>query len=119
MLVLCQLGETWCSTLSSFAIKTPVAPTANASHLRALTENGDLMMWSSSLPIVLTAVPSDAPKEPDWRSFAAEGVSGRGDAFAGVSSATAASGDCAIDHVGTRRTVATITTLIAFRPREG
>src|ERR1039458_7264565 len=86
MLVLCQLGETWWATLSSFAIRTPVAPTARASHLRALTENGDLTIWSSSSPIVLTAVPNDFPNELGWDFFAAEGASGRAAWFAGVSS---------------------------------
>src|ERR1039458_8540500 len=84
MLVLCQLAGTWCSTLSSFAIRTPVAPTARASHLRALTENGDLTIWSSSSPIVLAAVPNDFPNELGWDSFAAEGASGRAAWFAGA-----------------------------------
>src|ERR1039458_5614966 len=119
MLVLCQLGETWWATLSSFAIRTPVAPMASASHLRALTENGDLMMWSSSSPIVLIAVPNDFPKELDWDSFAAEGASGRAAWFAGVSSVAVESdgftSDCAIDHVGVNQAIAIIATRIDFR----
>ena len=43
MLVSCQLGETWCATLSSFAIRIPVAPTTRAFHFMVLelSENGD------------------------------------------------------------------------------
>src|SRR5450759_692311 len=119
MLVLCQLAGTWCSTLSSFAIRTPVAPTARASHLRALTENGDLMMWSSSSPIVLIAVPNDFPKELGWDSFAAEGASGKAASVAGVSLVAVESDgftcDCAIDHVGAHKAIAIIATRTDFR----
>src|ERR1019366_5142846 len=118
-LVLCQLGETWWSTLSSFAIRTPVAPMASASHFRALTENGDLLMWSSSSPIVLIAVPNDFPKELDWDSFAEEGASGRDAAFAGVRSVAVESEgfacDCAIDHVGASKMLAITNTRNDFR----
>src|ERR1039457_2587807 len=123
ILVLCQLGETWWSTLSSFAIRTPVAPMASASHFRALTENGDLMMWSSSSPIVLIAVPNDFPKELDWDSFAEEGASGRDAAFAGVNPVAVPSDgcacDCAIDHVGASKTIAIIATRTDRRPCVG
>src|ERR1039457_400201 len=115
MLVLCQLGETWWATLSSFAIRTPVAPMASASHLRALTENGDLMMWSSSSPIVLVAV----PKELDGDSFAAEGASGRAASVAGVNAVAVASDGCpwacARDHDGASNVMAIIATRTDFR----
>src|ERR1019366_94867 len=119
MLVVCQLAGTWCSTLSSFAIRTPVAPTASASHLRALTENGDLTIWSSSSPIVSIAVPNDFPKELGWDSFAAEGASGRGASGAGGNSVAVGSDgcacDCAIDHGGATQATAIITTRTDFR----
>src|ERR1035437_10074001 len=123
MLVLCQLGETWWATLSSFAIRTPVAPTARASHLRALTENGDLTIWSSSSPIVLTAVPNDFPNELDWLSFAAEGASGRTASVAGVCSVAVASDGCpwacATDHDGASNVRAITNTRNDFRLASG
>src|ERR1035438_9285090 len=123
MLVLCQLAGTWCSTLSSLAIRTPVAPMASASHLRALTENGDLMMWSSSSPIVLIAVPNDFPNELDGVSFAAEGASGRTASVAGVSSVADASDGgpwaCATDHDGASNVRAITDTRNEFRLASG
>src|ERR1035437_5719187 len=123
MLVLCQLGETWWATLSSFAIRTPVAPMASASHLRALTENGDLMMWSSSSPIVLIAVPNDFPKELDWDSFAAEGASGRAASVAGVNAVAVASDGCpwacATNHDGASNMRAITDTRNDFRLASG
>jgi hypothetical protein len=92
---------------------------ASASHLRALTENGDLTIWSSSSPIVLIAVPNDFPKELDWDSFAADGASGRTAWCAGVSSVAVESdgftSDCAIDHVGVNQAIAIIATRTDFR----
>src|SRR5208283_1763258 len=76
MLVLCQLAGTWCSTLSSFAIRIPVAPTTRASHFSAPGENGDLMRWSSSSPMVLTAVPREPVKDFDERFWGVGGASG-------------------------------------------
>src|SRR5271165_1567024 len=77
MLVACQLAGTWCSTLSSFAIRIPVAPTTRAFHFMVLelSENGDLMMLHSSSPMVLTAVPKELAKDFDW-SFGGGGGSG-------------------------------------------
>jgi hypothetical protein len=74
MLVLCQLGETWCATLSSLAISTPVAPTTSASQTMAFFWNGYFRICHSSEPIVLTAVPRLSPKLFDG---VAEGASGR------------------------------------------
>src|SRR5271166_515297 len=77
MLVVCQLGDTWFTTLSSFAIRIPVAPTTRAFHFMVLefSENGALMMFHSSSPMVLTAVPKEPAKDFDW-VFGAGGGSG-------------------------------------------
>src|SRR5271167_359224 len=107
-LVLCQLAGTWCSTLSSFAIRIPVAPTTRASHLSVPGENGDLMMWSSSSPMVLTAVPREPVKDFDGRSCGGDGASGSVELALATGVAESPSAACcsapAFDHDGASNT---------------
>src|ERR1700733_5692303 len=73
-LVACHWAGMAYSTLSSLAIRTPVAPRNSASQTMAFLWNGALMKCHSSWPMVLPAAPAAAMNDSDWGAeFAGSG----------------------------------------------
>src|SRR5580704_9438611 len=70
--VACHWAGMAYSTLSSLAMRTPVAPKKSASHTMAFLWNGALIKCHSSWPIVLPAAPTAPMNDSDCGAEFAE-----------------------------------------------